>query len=95
MAGLAFGMGMGFIVMLLRAFEDDDGTFLGAIRIMRHYLVLLSIIAVSGYALFMTYAYAMYQVFTEDNHIFALLALFSIVAFLAIAHKRVKSPTVG
>ena len=95
MAGLAFGMGVGFIVVMAKAWEDDDGTLVGAIRAMRHYFVVLSIVATAGYAMFLTYAFAMYQVFTEGNHIFALLAFFSMVGFLAFAHNRVKAPTVG
>ena len=94
LAGLAFGMAVGMMVVLIKASDDDDGTLVGAILAMRHYSVVLSIIAASGYAMFLPYAYAMYQVFTEGNHIFALLALFSIVAFLAIAHNQAKAPTV-
>ena len=93
-AGLAFGMTAGFIVVLTKASEDnDDGTLLGAIRAMRHYLVTLSFVAVAGYAMFLPYAFAMYQVLTEGNYIFALLAFFSVVAFLALAHNQAKATT--
>ena len=91
LAGLGFGMVVGIMVVMTKAFDDDDGTLKGMIRDMRHYLVVLSGVAVAGYAMFLPYAYAMYQVFTEGNHIFALLAFFSIVALLAFAHTQVKA----
>ena len=94
LAGLAFGTAVGMFVVMTKAFDSDEGTWLGAIRSMRHDVVVLSIVAVTGYALFIPYAYAMYQVFTEGNHIFAMLAFFSIVAFLAMAHNQVKAPVV-
>ena len=81
--------------MMAKASDDDDGTFGGAIRAMRHYVVLLSGVAVAGYAMFLPYAYAMYQVYTEGNYLFALLGLFSIIAFLALAHDKAKAPTVA
>ena len=94
-AGLAFGTVIGGIVVLISTYNDEDGNFLESIIAMRHYLVLLSVVAVAGYATFLPYSYAMYQVFTEGNYLFTLLALFSIIAFLAFAHNRAKSPTVA
>lgn len=94
LAGLTFGVGMGMLVVMAKSFEDDDGTLVGVIRAMRHHGVLLSGIAVAGYAMFLPYSYAMHQVFAEGNYIFALLALASITTFLAIAHNKAKAPTV-
>ena len=93
MAGMFFGIGMGMLVVLVRASDDDDGTLPGAIRAFRHYSVDLSVVAVTGYALFLPYSYAMYQVFTEGNRIFALMAAFCIIAVLAFAHNRAKGST--
>lgn len=93
LAGLAFGMAVGMLVVLVKASDDDEGTLLRAIRAMRHYLVVMSVVAVAGYALFIPYAFAMYQVFTEGNHIFGLLAAMIIIAFLAFAHNQAKAPT--
>ena len=95
LAGLAFGVGMGVMVVMARASDDDSGTFVGTIRAMGHYWVLLSGVAAAGYATFLMYAFAMYQVFTEGNYLFALLAIFSITAFLAFAHNKAKAPTVA
>lgn len=90
LAGLVFGMGVGFVVVLIKAVENDDESFLEAIKGMRHDVVALSIVALAGYTTFLPYSFAMYQVFTEGNYIFALLALFSIVTFLAVAHNQAK-----
>ena len=94
LAGLTFGTIGGMVVVMIRATYDDDGTFSGAFRAMRHYLVLVSIVALAGYAAFLPYAFAMYQVFTKGNYIFAMLALFSIIAYLALAHNQARSSTV-
>ena len=92
LAGLGFGMVVGVTVVMVKAFDAYDAMFLEAVRALRHDLVLLSVVAVSGYGLFIPYSYAMYQVFTEGNYIFSLLAIFSMVAFFAFAHSKAKSP---
>ena len=93
LAGLGFGIAIGGMVVMTRAYESGEKTLLEAIRALRHDFVLLSVVAVSGYGLFIPYSYAMYQVFTEGNYLFSLLAVFSMTAFLALAHNRVKSPS--
>ena len=92
LAGLGFGMAMGMLVVMTRAFDVGATTLFEAVRFLRHDVVLLSIVTVTGYGLFIPYSYAMYQVFTEGHHIFALLAIFSMVAFLAFAHNKARSP---
>ena len=92
-AGLAFAAGMGMLVMLTRAFEEDDGEMSWkAFWNTRHWFVSFSITVATGYGLFLPYAFAMYQVFTEGNYIFTLLAIACIVALLAVAHNQSKSP---
>ena len=92
LAGLGFGIVVGVMVVMTKAFDAGETTMLEAVRALRHDFVLLSVVAVSGYGLFIPYSYAMYQVFTEGNYAFSLLALFSMTAFFAFAHNRVKSP---
>ena len=95
LAGLAFGAGVGGMVMLARASEEDTGEMSWkALWYMRHYFVSFAIVAVAGYSLFLFYAFAMYQVFTEGNYLFALLAACSIVAVLAVAHNQAKAKNI-
>ena len=78
---------------MIRAFDDggEGEKFIETVRIMRHYLVIMSAVVVAGYSAFLIYAYAMYQVLIEGNQILALLGLFSLIAFLAFAHSQTKS----
>ena len=98
LAGLALGMGVGCIVALERASQEEELSSVGwrewgkAFLDMRHYWVSFSVVAVSGYALFLPYAYAMHQIFAMNNYVFVPLALFVITAFLAVAHKQAKAP---
>ena len=94
LAGLAFGLVMGMSIVIDKSIEDGDGTLVETVRAMGHYGVLLSGVAVAGYAMFLPYSYAMHQVFAEGNHIFAILALASITTFLAFAHNKAKFPAV-
>ena len=82
---------MGFIVVMIKAEANDDESLLEAFKGMRHDLVVLSRIVVSGYAAFLPYSFAMYQIFTEEIYIFSLLAFFSVVAFVAYAHNQAES----
>ena len=92
LAGLGFGIVVGGMVVITRAFDASETTLFEAVRALRHDVVLLSVVAVTGYGLFIPYSYAMYQIFTEGNYIFSVLAIFSMVAFFAFAHTRVRSP---
>ncbi|MDE2861777.1 MAG: hypothetical protein OYI31_01875 [Chloroflexota bacterium] len=91
-AALAFGTVVGMTVLLAKAIVDEDADVTPT---WTQYLVLLSTVAVAGYAMFLPYAFAMYQILVEGNHIFALLAVFSVVAFLAFAHSRVPHEQCG
>ena len=86
LAGLAFGITVGAGVLMARALEDEK-TPVSPSWVQS--LVIFSTVAFAGYAMFMPYAFAMFQAFVEGNHVFVLLAFISVVAFLAFAHSRV------
>ena len=99
LAGLAFGIVVGSAVALEKASQEEELSSVGlrewvkALFDMRHYWVSFSVVAASGYALFLPYSYAMYQVFARDNYPFVLLAGITITAFLVLAHNQAKPPT--
>ena len=53
LAGMFFGLAVGFLVLLVKALEDDDGTLTGFIRILPQYAIILSAVTVAGYAAFL------------------------------------------
>ena len=97
LAGLALGMVVGGMVALEKASQKEALSSVGwrewgkALLDMRHYWVSFSVVAASGYALFLPYAYAMHQIFAMNNYIFVPLVLFVITTFLVVAHKQAKA----
>lgn len=94
LAGLAAGMALGFVAMLIKSSDDEDErikeTFGNGFRSLRRYLVLMSSVTVTGYGMFLIHALAIHQIFVEGHRIFILMVPLVVVAYSAFVHDQLE-----